>query len=115
MEISGEPLTSGYTFGQTLINDFGRPYERGFNSVAGFSAWTTAGRWVGYVRGEYQQSPSAPGLPEAARIINNRTIAPGTIPPATPVSSVSRVQLLDAYVGLNFNDWQVTFGQQSLW
>ena len=114
-EISGEPLTSGYTFGQTLINDFGRPYERGFNSVAGFSAWTTAGRWVGYVRGEYQQSPSAPGLPEAARIINNRTIAPGIIPPATPVSSVSQVQLLDAYVGLNFNDWQVTFGQQSLW
>jgi hypothetical protein len=113
--ISGEPLTSGYTFGQTLINDFGRPYERGFNSVAGFSAWTTAGRWVGYVRGEYQQSPSAPALPEAARIINNRTIAPGIIPPATPVSSVSQVQLLDAYVGLNFNDWQVTFGQQSLW
>src|SRR5467141_1155723 len=114
-EISGEPLTSGYTFGQTLINDFGRPYERGFNSVAGFSAWTTAGRWVGYVRGEYQQSPSAPALPESARIINNGTIAPGTIPPATPVSSVSQVQLLDAYAGLNFNDWQVTFGQQSLW
>jgi Capsule assembly protein Wzi/PAP2 superfamily len=114
-EISGEPLTSGYSFGQTLINDFGRPYERGFNSVAGFSAWTTAGRWVGYVRGEYQQSPSTPALPEAARIINNRTIAPEIIPPATPVSSVSQVQLLDAYVGLNFNDWQVTFGQQSLW
>src|SRR5882762_3244867 len=42
-EISGEPLTNSYYFGQTLINDFGRPYERGFNSVAGFSAWTTAG------------------------------------------------------------------------
>src|ERR1700674_453757 len=114
-EISGEPLTSGYTFGQTLINDFGRPYERGFNSVTGFSAWTTAGRWVGYVRAEYQQSPSAPSLPEAALIIINRTINPSIIPPATPVSSVSQVQLLDAYVGLNFNDWQVTFGQQSLW
>jgi membrane-associated phospholipid phosphatase len=113
-EISGEPLTSGYTFGQTLINDFGRPYERGFNSVAGFSAWTTAGRWVGYVRGEYQQSPSAAALPESARL----TIAevdpfPGP-PPATPTPSIHRLQLLDAYVGLNFNNWQVTFGQQSL-
>src|SRR6266404_4944368 len=39
-EISGEPLTNGYYFGQTLINDFGRPYERGINSVTGFSAWT---------------------------------------------------------------------------
>jgi membrane-associated phospholipid phosphatase len=116
-EIAGEPLslTDGYTFGQTLINDFGRPYERGFNSVTGFSAWTTAGRWVGYVRGEYQQSPSAPSLPEAALIINNRTIAPTLTPPATPISSVSQVQLLDAYIGLNFNNWQVTFGQQSLW
>src|SRR6202521_942237 len=114
-EISGEPLTSGYTFGQTLINDFGRPYERGFNSVTGFSAWTTAGRWVGYVRAEYQQSPSAPALPESAR-----SIIPGVLPfnpalPATPTPSIHQPQLLDAYVGLNFNNWQVTFGQQSLW
>ena len=67
-EIAGEPLslTDGYTFGQTLINDFGRPYERGFNSVTGFSAWATADRWVGYVRAEYQQSPSARALPESA-------------------------------------------------
>ena len=116
-EIAGEPLTltDGYTFGQTLINDFGRPYQRGFNSVTGFSAWTTAGRWVGYVRAEYQQSPSAPSLPEAALIINNRTIAPALTPPATPIPSVSQMQLLDAYVGLNFDNLQITFGQQSLW
>src|SRR5882762_2330572 len=114
-EISGEPLTSGYTFGQTLINDFGRPYERGFNSVAGFSAWTTAGRWVGYVRGEYQQSPSAPALPASARFAISQTFPFNPIPPATPTPSINQLQLLDAYVGLNFNNWQVTFGQQSLW
>src|SRR5713226_9219179 len=115
-EIVGEPLslTDGYTFGQTLINDFGRPYERGFNSVTGFSAWTTAGRWVGYVRGEYQQSPSAPALPESARIIINGAFASATLPPATPISSVGQLQLLDAYVGLNLDNWQITFGQQSL-
>ena len=115
-EITGQSLslTDGYTFGQTLINDFGRPYARGFNSVAGFSAWTTAGHWVGYVRAEYQQSPSAPALSESARL----TIAavdpfPGP-PPATPTPSIHQVQLLDAYVGLNFNNYQITFGQQSL-
>jgi hypothetical protein len=116
--ISGQPLASGYTgynFGQTLINDFGRPYEEGFNSVTGFSAWTTAGRWVGYVRGEYQRSPSAPALSESARIFINEAITSPTPPPATPISSVSQLQLLDAYVGLNFNNYQVTFGQQSLW
>src|SRR6266480_2747464 len=114
-EIAREPLslTDGFTFGQTLMNDFGRPYERGFNSVTGFSAWTTAGRWVGYVRGEYQQSPSAPALPESARLI----VARGNSfpePPATPTPSIRQFQLLDAYVGLNLNNWQVTFGQQSL-
>jgi len=113
-EISGEPLTSGYTFGQTLINDFGRPYERGFNSVTGFSAWTTAGRWVGYVRAEYQQSPSAPALPESARSIIPGILPFNPAPPATPTPSIHHLQLLDAYVGLNFNNWQVTFGQQSL-
>src|SRR6266705_1875918 len=111
--ISGQPLTNGYYFGQTLINDFGRPYERGFNSVTGFSAWTTAGRWVGYVRGEYQQSPSAPALPESARLI----VARGNAfppPPATPTPSIHQFRLLDAYVGLNLDNWQITFGQQSL-
>src|SRR6266478_6152274 len=46
--VSGEPLTDGNHFGQTVITDYGRPYQEGFNSVDGFSAWTTTGRWVGY-------------------------------------------------------------------
>jgi membrane-associated phospholipid phosphatase len=113
-EIAGAPLTDGYDFGQTLINDFGRPYEKGFNSVTGLSAWTTAGRWVAYVRAEYQQSPTAPALSASGRLtIAKVDPVPGP-PPATPISSVNRLQLLDAYVGLNFNNWQVTFGQQSL-
>jgi hypothetical protein len=114
-EISGQPLTDGNHFGQTLINDFGRPYQEGFNSVDGFSAWTTAGRWVGYVRAEYQHSPSAPAQTNAARqFIASVDNIPG-IPPATPISSVNRVRLLDAYVGMNFENWQVSFGKQSLW
>ncbi len=113
--ISGEPLTDGNHFGQTLINDFGRPYQEGFNSVDGFSAWTTAGRWVGYVRGEYQHSPSAPALPDGARqFIASVDNTPG-VPPAAPFSAVNRVRLLDAYVGMNFENWQVSFGKQSLW
>ena len=113
--ISGEPLTDGNHFGQTLINDFGRPYQEGFNSVDGFSAWTTAGRWVGYLRAEYQHSPSAPAQPDSARqFIATVDNIPG-VPPATPISSVNRVRLLDSYVGLTFENWQISFGKQSLW
>jgi len=113
--ISGTPLTDGYTFGQTIINDYGRPYQEGINSVAGFSAWTTAGRWVGYVRAEYQHAASAPPLSDLTRqTIANVNYFPG-VPPATPFASVNRLQLLDAYVGLTFSNWQVSFGKQSLW
>ena len=114
--ISGSPLTDGYHFGQTIFNDYGRPYREGFNSVDGFSAWSAAGRWVGYVRAEYQHAPGAPPLSDAVR----QTIAavdsiPGNPPPAAPFSAVNRIRVLDAYVGLNFENWQVTFGRQSLW
>src|SRR5713226_3211970 len=61
-EITGQPLNDSYHFGQTIINDFGRPYQRGFNTVDGFSGWGTQGRFTIYVRGEYQHAPSAPGF-----------------------------------------------------
>ncbi len=62
--ISGTPLSQGYhyDFGQTKINDFGRPYEEGFNSITGFSAYGSAGSFTAYLRGEYQHSPSAPPM-----------------------------------------------------
>jgi membrane-associated phospholipid phosphatase len=113
--ISGLPLTDGNHFGQTIINDFGRPSQKGLNSVDGMSAWTTSGRWVGYIRAEYQHSPSAPAESVLARqFIASVDAVPG-VPPATPISSVDRVRLLDAYVGMNFENWQVSFGKQSLW
>ena len=113
--ISGEPLTDGNHFGQTIVNDFGRPYQEGFNSVDGFSAWSTSGPWVGYVRAEYQHSPSAAAQSAAARqFIASVDSLPG-IPPSTPYEAVNRVRLLDAYVGLNLANWQFSFGKQSLW
>src|SRR5437773_3569861 len=93
--ISGQPLTDGNHFGQTLINDFGRPYQEGFNSVDGISAWTTSGRWVGYVRAEYQHSPSAPAQPDSAQqFVASVDNIPG-VPPATPFSTVNRLRLLE--------------------
>src|SRR6266576_4058290 len=113
-EISGQPLTDGNYFGQTITNDFGRPYQEGFNSVDGVSAWTTSGRWAGYIRAEYQHSPFAPAQPLAARqLIASVDAIPA--PPGTPYSEVNRAQLLDAYVGWNLENWQVSFGKQSLW
>src|SRR5215467_7835265 len=123
--ISGVPLDQSLNFGQTIINDYGRPFGRGLNAISGFSFWATSGSWVGYVRGEYQYAPSTPALPLAARQFepDSQFLGifagqfPGAVGPApdTPTPSTSRFQLLDAYVGTNFNNWQLTFGTQSLW
>jgi hypothetical protein len=113
-EISGPPLTDGYHFGQTLTNDFGRPFQQGFNSIAGFSGWATAGRWVVYVRGEYQHSPAAPAVPAGvanliATVDDNPVFSP------QPVPKRDQARLLDAYAGLNLGNWKLTFGQESEW
>ena len=115
-EISGKPLAEGYQydFGQTLINDYGRPYEEGLNNVTGFSGWATEGTLVAYVSGEYQYAPSAPALTQTARqFISLSQQVP--LPPPLPISDVSRFQLLDTYVGMAFDNWQITYGKQSLW
>lgn len=112
--ISGTPLTDNYHFGQTLLNDYGRPYEEGFNTVDGASGYATAGPLVLYVRGEYQSAPSAPAPTQAELDFFNRTDNWPT-GPAFPVSSVSRFRLLDTYLGLNVGNWQFSFGRNSLW
>jgi len=113
--ISGRPLTDNYHFGQTLLNDYGRPYEQGFNGLAGASGWSTAGPFVIYVRGEYQSAPSAPALSPAVLgfISSVDTLPPN--PPSVPIAATSRFRLLDAYVGMNLANWQFSFGRRSLW
>src|SRR5713226_5588022 len=112
--ISGMPLTNGYNFAQTQINDFGRPYGEGWNTVTGFSAYSTAGRWAGYVRGELQTAPSIPALPLSARQFVAASDGIPILPPSTASPSVQQFQLLDAYAGLTFSNWELSFGRQSL-
>jgi membrane-associated phospholipid phosphatase len=115
--ISGTPLVQGthYDFGQTLINDFGRPYEAGFNNVTGFSTWGSSGRVVAYLRGEYQYAPGSPGLPALARENIKEIDSLPEVPSPNPSPSTNRFRLLDAYVGVTASNWQFSFGRQSLW
>jgi len=112
--ISGTPLTDNFHFGQTLLNDYGRPYQEGFNTADGASGYATAGPLVLYVRGEYQYAPSAAAPSQAVLDFFNRT---DNWPngPAVPVDSISRFRLLDTYLGLNLGNWQFSFGKNSLW
>lgn len=113
-DISGQPI-NGYDFAQTQINDFGRPYAEGWNSVSGFSMYANKGPWVAYLRAEEETAPGGPVLPLSARqFIAFAQSLPG-IPPAVAQQPIRQFELLEAYVGLNVNGWQLSFGPQSLW
>lgn len=112
--ISRSPLTDNYHLGQTLLNDYGRPYEKGFNAVDGASGYATAGPLVLYVRGEYQYAPSASAPAQSELNFFHETDAWPT-GPALPVASISHFKLLDTYLGLNLGNWQFSFGRNSLW
>lgn len=113
--MSGTPLTDGYHFGQTVLDDFGRPFHQGFNMVAGTSVWAVAGPFVAYARGEYQYSPSSPAASPAALAFISAADGLPPNAPIAPVAAFSRFRPLDAYVGMNFANWQMSFGRQSLW
>jgi membrane-associated phospholipid phosphatase len=122
--IAGKPLTDGYHFAQTIVNNFGRPYEQGVNGLAGFSGSGSAGALGFYVRGEFEHAPGAPAVPQAvqnaiqlgdAKTTNAAEAGPPIFQPASPVPVFDRFRLLDSYIMLNLNGWQASFGKQTLW
>jgi hypothetical protein len=111
--ISGTPLRDSYHFGQTLINDYGRPYWTGFNDITGVSAEAEAGPLAFNLQAEYQHAPAMPSYsPEALSAIAAADISP---PLANGRPQVNQLQLLNSTVSLNINNVQFTFGEQSSW
>ena len=114
MGISGKTLNDGYHFGQTIINDYGRPDREGVNLVDGFSASASADMFSAYFRGEYQHAPSAPALSQDVRnLIGKVDHAP--VPPALSFPQLNQFRMPEAYVSVNLGNWQLSFGTQSLW
>lgn len=111
--ISGTPVRDGYHFGQTITNDYGRPYWSGFNNITGVSADAEAGPVSIYVRGEYQHAPAMPS--ESMQTLAATAAADGTPPLADGIAEVNRVELLDSMASVNLNNVQISFGTQSVW
>lgn len=126
--ISGTPLNDSYHFGQTIINNFGRPYWQGFNAVSGFTSRAEAGHFFFYIRGEYQKAPGAPAYPDSVRTDILRIdqncqfntnpgppVPPPCSSPASPVSAANQFRLLDTYAGFTAIGNEISVGKQSLW
>ena len=125
--ISGTPLRDSFHLGSTIVNDYGRPFEGGFNEYTGASGFVTAGRFALYVRGEFQGAPSATGYsPALAQVLstvdgtlylNPATQLPYNQPtiPAGPIGSAADGRFLEAYVSGQVLSHVISFGKQDQW
>jgi membrane-associated phospholipid phosphatase len=111
--ILGTPVRDGYHFGQTIVNDYGRPNEEGFNNVTGLTAQAVAGPFSFYVQGEYQSAPGVASDPTP--VLEAIAKQDGGLPLANGNSSISRFRLLSATAAVTFKNIQISFGKQSLW
>ncbi|MFZ1133856.1 MAG: capsule assembly Wzi family protein [Candidatus Korobacteraceae bacterium] len=110
--IAGQPLNDN-NLGQTIVNDYGRPYQEGVNNVTGFTARAEDGRFAFYVDGEYQHAPSAPAYPLLTRqviaSVNNDPVQPDV-----PFPTINQFRLLDTYVTAKFLGQDISVGKQTL-
>jgi len=114
MNIAGPPLRDSYHFGQTIRDDFGRPYDRGGNAITGLEASAVAGPVFFYARGEYQHAPGRGPFTDAQRnLIASLDVNP--VQPASSIAETNRFYPLDMYAGLQMGQYAFTFGKQSLW
>lgn len=124
--ISGTPLRDSYHLGSTVINDYGRPYENGFNNYTGASGYAGAGRFLIYARGEFDGAPSATGYSTALAgylsaddgiPLNPATGLPfrqATIPWG-PIASTANGHILEAYVSAHYLNHEISFGKTDDW
>jgi hypothetical protein len=120
--ITGQPLRDSYHAGQTIVNDYGRPYAEGFNNITGASVRTTFGRYSGYLRGEFQHSPTFTGysLPVASYFSNVTDAVPfygynPTLPYGITAESVNTFRIQEAYVAANFASHEISLGKSDAW
>jgi Capsule assembly protein Wzi len=137
--IGGTPLRDSYHLGSTIINDYGRPYQSGFNDYSGASAYASAGHFLLYVRGEFQAAPSDAGystplaqelstLDETNYFYNPSCYVAGSGPscipiplnqlstiPVGPIASATYGRIMEAYASAHYLNHEISIGKQDDW
>jgi len=128
--ISGTPLRDSFHLGSTIVNDYGRPYENGFNNYTGASGYASYGRFTLYARGEFHGAPLATGYSlslaqklsqaDATSYINPTTLVtnynlPQATIPVGPIASTTNGRFIEAYAAVNLLNHEISFGKQDDW
>jgi hypothetical protein len=121
--IAGTPLRDSFHLGQTLVDDYGRPYEEGFNDYSGFSARAMAGRFSFYFRGEFQRAPSATGYSSALAaflssdidgIPYSNGLTEATIPQG-PIAAANNLRVMEATLAFHLLGHEISLGKDDHW
>ena len=137
--LTGTPLRDSFHLGSTIVNDYGRPYQHGFNDYSGASGYASIGRFLIYARGEFQAAPSGVGYTsalaqqlssiDATTYLFNPTCylaqtgsscvpAPlkdlSTIP-FGPIASATNGRLMEAYASAHYFNHEFSIGKQDDW
>ena len=102
------------------MNDYGRPYQSGFNNISGFSAISQYGRFSFDFRGEYQNAPSAAGytLDQTQTLLINDlvpfTVYNPTIPYG-PIPTANNFRIQEANASVLLAGHEVSFGKSDDW
>jgi hypothetical protein len=118
--IAGTPLRDSFHVGQTIVNDYGRPYQEGFSNVTGFGARGTSGRFSLDFRGEFLRAPSTTGYSMAvAQTLSAIDTVPFGLNQATipqgPIASISDFRVVEANLSVHLLNHEISFGKSDEW
>ncbi len=117
--IHGPILNDSFHLGQTIVNDYGRPDEPGFDNLSGFSAEAHSGRFSLYVRSEYQHAPGATGYSPAVAAqlaaIDETPDVPQSTIPAGPIPEQNNSRVVEANLSAHLLGNEVSFGKSDAW
>ncbi len=118
--IAGTPLRDSFHVGQTIVNDYGRPYAQGFNNVSGLSVRGSQGRFSFYYRGEYQHAPGYTGYNPAqvSELEYLDEIPAGQVTPTIPGGQIparNYFRMLEGDVSVHFIGTEFSFGKHDEW
>jgi hypothetical protein len=120
--IAGLPLRDSFHLGQTISNDYGRPYQSGFHTFDGLSGSASFGRLSVYARGEYQRAPSAAGYSQSLfgllSGVDDVPVATNPVQstiPAGPIPETNAFRLIEANASLHLLNQQISIGKSDHW
>ena len=121
--IGGPVLRDSYHLGQTIVNDYGRPYQSGFNNIAGFSSVNEWNRFSLHVRAEYQHAPSATGYSQTLSAylsdldeipFEGANLHQATIPTG-PIAAENPFRIVEATASFHLAGHEISGGKSDAW